>query len=104
MQVTECILHYNKRCHNNAEKDRIGQHGENSLRKFSFCSYKEYYILTNKRKNKSEKETKLKEKLKAEEEKLPKVKEFTEKIAQIKALLPDYDELLQKQNTFSKNK
>ena len=55
-------------------------------------------------KTESEKESILKEKLKAEEERLPKVKEFTEKVAEIKALLPDYDELSEKQSTFNKNK
>ena len=55
-------------------------------------------------KSESEKETTLKEKLKAEEEKLPKVEEFTEKVAEIKALLPDYDELSEKQSLFNKNK
>ena len=54
-------------------------------------------------KSESEKETTLKEKLKAEEEKLPKVEEFTEKVAEIKALLPDYDELSEKQSLFNKN-
>lgn len=55
-------------------------------------------------KTESKKEGILKERLKAEEEKLPKIKEFTEKAAQIKALLPDYDELSDKQNTLNKNK
>ena len=55
-------------------------------------------------KTESGKESILKEKLKAEEERLPKVKEFTEKVAEIKALLPDYDELSEKQSTFNKNK
>ena len=52
----------------------------------------------------SEKETELKEKLKAEEEKLPKIKELTEKAAEIKAILPDYDELSEKRMLFEKNK
>ena len=56
MQLTERILHQNKRCRYNAEENRIGQHSKNSLRKFSFCSYKEYRILTDKRKDKSEEE------------------------------------------------
>ena len=55
-------------------------------------------------KTETEKEKELKERLKAEEEKLPKVKELTEKVAAIKALLPDYDELSEKQNAFNKNK
>lgn len=55
-------------------------------------------------KTETEKETELKEILKAEEEKLPQVKEFTGKVAEIKALLPDYDELSEKQSTFNKNK
>ena len=56
MQLAKRILHQNKRCRNNAEEDRVGQYGKNSLRKFSFCSYKEYRILTDKRKDKSEEE------------------------------------------------
>ncbi len=55
-------------------------------------------------KTESEKESILKEKLKAEEERLPKVKEYTEKAAEIKALLPDYDELSEKKTAFDKNK
>lgn len=52
----------------------------------------------------SENEIKLKEKLKLEEERLPYVKEFTEKAAKIKAFLPDYDELSEKQCSFNNNK
>ncbi len=52
----------------------------------------------------SEKENVLKEKLKVQEDKLPEVKKITEKSAEIKALLPDYDELSEKQNVFNKNK
>ena len=52
----------------------------------------------------SEKEIVCKEKLKEEEEKLPKVKELTEKTAEIKALLPDYDECIEKQKLFDQNK
>ncbi len=52
----------------------------------------------------TEKEATLKDNLKAEEENLPKVKEFTEKSAKINALLPDYDELFLKQKTFNVNK
>ncbi len=46
----------------------------------------------------------LEEKLKAEEKRIPKTKELTQKAAEIKALLPDYDELSQKQNVFNLNK
>ena len=52
---------------------------------------------------KEEKE-KLKEKLKVEEEKQPRVKELTEQTAEIKALLPEYDELSDKLDSFNKNK
>ena len=52
----------------------------------------------------AEKETDLKDKLKTQEEKLPKVKAFTRKAAEIKALLPDYDELFEKEEAFSENK
>lgn len=55
-------------------------------------------------KTESKKESVLKENLKDQEEKLPKIKEFTEKVAKIKALLPDYDELSEKQTTFNNNK
>lgn len=52
----------------------------------------------------AEKGEELKEKLKAEEKRLPKTKELTRKAAEIRALLPDYDELSQKQNVFNFNK
>ena len=52
----------------------------------------------------SEKENALKEKLQTEEVKLPEVKKLTEKAAEIKALLPDYDEFSEKQNILNKNK
>lgn len=52
----------------------------------------------------AEKGKELKEKLKAEEKRLPKTKELTQKAAEIRALLPDYDELSQKQNVFNINK
>jgi exonuclease SbcC len=55
-------------------------------------------------KTECEKETELKEKLKSQEEKLTEVKEFTENAAEIKALLPDYDELSKKKTTFDNNK
>jgi len=51
-----------------------------------------------------EKENSLREKFEQEKEKLPKVKEITKKAAQINALLPDYDELLEMRKTFSANK
>ena len=44
-------------------------------------------------KTEAEREACLKEMLKVQEGKLPKVRELTEKIAEIKAILPDYDEL-----------
>ena len=55
-------------------------------------------------KSESEKEKDLKEKLKAQDEKLHNIKEFTEKVAGIKALLPDYGEFSEKQNAFNENK
>lgn len=51
-----------------------------------------------------EKENNIKEKLKTEEAKLPEVKRIAEKAAEIKAFLPDYDELSEKQTIFNKNK
>lgn len=52
----------------------------------------------------AEKGKELKEKLIAEEKRLPKTKELTRKAAEIRTLLPDYDELSQKQNVFNINK
>lgn len=52
----------------------------------------------------SEKETDLKNKLKTEEGRLSKIKEITEKVAEIKAFLPDYDELAKKEIIFFENK
>ncbi len=52
----------------------------------------------------SQKGIALKEKLKAEKEQLPNVRKLTDKMAEIKAFLPDYDELAEKQSIFEKNK
>ena len=48
-------------------------------------------------------EKELKEKLKAQEKRLSEAKELTKKTAEIKALLPDYDELSEKQKAFGEN-
>lgn len=50
------------------------------------------------------KQAELSEKLKEENAKQPEVKELNEKVAKIKALLPDYDELQAKECLFNKNK
>ena len=55
-------------------------------------------------KEEESKQTVLSEKLKEENAKQPEVKELNEKVAKIKALLPDYDELQAKQSLFNKNK
>ena len=55
-------------------------------------------------KEEESKQTVLSEKLKEENAKQPEVKELNEKVAKIKALLPDYDELQIKENHFNKNK
>jgi len=51
-----------------------------------------------------QKEEDFKQKLKIQENRLPLLKELTEKVAEIKAFLPDYDELSLLQNTLNKNK
>ncbi len=55
-------------------------------------------------KTESEKETGLSKKLETAKEKLLEIKKFTEKAAETKALLPDYDELSEKWNLFNRNK
>lgn len=50
------------------------------------------------------KQAELSEKLKEENAKQPEVKALNEKVAKIKALLPDYDELQANQSLFNKNK
>ncbi len=55
-------------------------------------------------KQETEKEKELSEKLDVEKEKLAKTKEVAEKIAALKAMLPDYDELSAKQSIFDINK
>ncbi|MBE6880533.1 MAG: SMC family ATPase [Ruminococcaceae bacterium] len=45
----------------------------------------------------------LKERLEAEKQKLPEVKKLTDEAAKINSLLPDYDELSDKQNKFNAN-
>ena len=52
----------------------------------------------------SHKEKELKEKLKVQKKRLYEAKELAKKAAEIKALLPDYDELSEKQKVFGKNK
>lgn len=55
-------------------------------------------------KTESAKATALNEKFEIAKEKLPKIKKFTQESAEIKALLPDYDELCKKKIDFDKNK
>jgi hypothetical protein len=56
MQLPKRTIEHGKQRHDNTEENRIGQHGKNSLGKLSFCGYKEYCVLTHKRKDKSNKE------------------------------------------------
>lgn len=55
-------------------------------------------------KEEESKQAELSEKLKEENAKQPEVKDLNEKVAKIKALLPDYDELQSKQSLFNRNK
>ena len=52
----------------------------------------------------SEKETELQEKFKIEEVRIANIKAITEKVAEIKTLLPIYDELSEKQSVFCNNR
>ena len=56
VQLTKSAVDHSNQRHANTEEDRICQHSKHSLCKLSFCSRKEYHILTDKRKDKSRKE------------------------------------------------